>query len=123
MLAGEDGQADDRVVVDTDQAARLADAAALLQVPQDGEGFVLRKFAVKSGGAFALGKALLAGAAGQDAALLVGAVAEADAEIVAAALAVVLAVGVLAAEGFQVVHGSSSLRRAKEKVATQLQSA
>jgi hypothetical protein len=123
VLASEDGQADDRVFVDTDQAARLADAAALLQVLQDGDGLVLRKFAMEQRGAFAFGEALLAGATGQDAALLVGTVAEADTEIVAATLAVVLAVGVLATEGFQVVHGSSSLRRAKEKVATQLQSA
>src|SRR5262249_8058663 len=63
----------------------------------------------------------LTGAAGQDTAPLVGAVGEADAGIVTAALAVVLAVGVLAAEGFQVVQSLSSRRRAKEKVTTQLQ--
>jgi hypothetical protein len=122
VLAGEDGQADDGIFVDANQAARLADATTLLQVLENGDGFVLREFAVEQGRALAFGEALLAGAAGQDAAL-VGTVAEADAEVVAAALAVVFAVGVLAAEGFQVVHGSSRLRRAKEKVATQLQSA
>jgi len=122
VLASADGQAHDGVFVDAHQAAGLADAATLLQVLQDGDGFVLREFAVEQGRAFTFGEALLAGAAAQDAAL-VGTVAEADAQVVAATLAVVSAVGVLAAEGFQVVHGSSSLRRAKEKMGTHLQSA
>jgi hypothetical protein len=120
--AGDYGQADDSVFVDAHQAARLADAATLLQVLQDGEGFVLREFAMEQGRAFAFGEALLAGAAAQDTAL-VGTVAKTDAQVVAVTPAVVGAVGVLAAEGFQVVHGSSSLRRAKGKMVAQLQSA
>ena len=116
MSTGEDGQPYHRVLVDPDQAARLADAATLLEMPEDGEGFLLGEFAAVQRGALALGEALLAGAAGEDSALLVGAIAEADPRVVEPALAVVGAIGVLAAEGFQVIHGASPWCERRGKV-------
>jgi hypothetical protein len=104
VLAGRFGQADDRVFVDTHQASRLADATTLLEVTQNRDGLVGGESRVEQGSAFAFGEALLAGTAGQQAAL-VGAVAETDAKVVEAALAVLGAVRVLAAESCEVVHG------------------
>jgi hypothetical protein len=121
--AGDHGQPHHRVLVDPDQAARLANAAAFLQVLEDGDGFVLGQLAAVQRRAFAFGEASLAAAAGEDAALFVGPVAETDAEVVEAAAAVVGALLVLAAESFQVVHGSSRWPGEGEKVASQLESA
>jgi hypothetical protein len=105
VVAGQGGEADDGVLVDADQASGLADAAALRQVVQHGEGLVLGEAAVEQDGAGAFGEAVLAEAAGQDAAWL-RAVAEGNAEVVGVSLAVGGAVGVGAAEAGQViVHG------------------
>ena len=100
MLAREDGQAYYGVLVDADQASGLTDATTLLQMLENGERFVLGKFGPVERSAFAFGETLLAGAAGKDTALLVGAIAKAHTQIVAASLAVVGAVGVEAAEVF-----------------------
>lgn len=123
VLAGHHGQPHHRVLVHPDQAARLANAAAFLQVLQDGDGLVLGKLAAVQRRAFAFGEAFLAGATGEDAAHFVGSVAEADAEVVEAAAAVVGAVFVLTAEGFQVVHRGPSGPGEGEKVVVQLESA
>jgi hypothetical protein len=106
VVAGPQGVADDGVLIDADEAAGLADAAALLEVGEDIEDLVVGEAGVEQGRAFPLGEALLAGAAGEQAALLVLAVAEGDAEVVAAAAAVGGALRVLAAEAAEVVgHG------------------
>ena len=123
MLASDQRQPDDGVLVDTDQAAGLADAATFLQMLEDRESFVVGELGAIERGALAFGEAFLAGAAGQDAALLVGSVAEADTQVVATALAVVGTVGVLAAEDFQVVHGASRWSKLGENVDEQLLSA
>jgi hypothetical protein len=123
VLAGHHGQPDDRVFVDADEAAGLSDATAFLEVLQDGEGLVVGELAAEQGGALTFGEALLAGAAGETAELFVFAVSEGDAEVVEASLAVVLAAGVLAAEGFQVVHRSFSSSGQTKKVGQQLESA
>jgi len=123
VLASHHGQAYHGVPVDAYQAAGLPHPTALLQVLQDRQRFVLGELAAVQGGAFAFGAALLAGAAGEDAALLVGAIAKADTQIVAATLAIVGAVGVLAAEVFQVVHDASSQSRARGNVDEQLEPA
>ena len=123
MPAGEDGQAYHRVLVDPDQATRLADAAALLEMLEDGEGFLLGEFAAVQRGALAFGESLLAGAAGENPAFLVGSIAEADPQVVEAALAVVGAIGVLAAEGFQVVHEVSPRSEPRGKVDGSLKTA
>jgi len=55
--AGAAGQAHHGVAVDAGQPFGLADAAALVQVRQDGVGLLGRQPAVKQGGALALGEA------------------------------------------------------------------
>ena len=70
MVAGEEGIADDGVLVDTGQAASLADADAFRQVPQDIKDFVRRQPRIEEGSALAFGEACLAGAAIQQAALV-----------------------------------------------------
>jgi hypothetical protein len=95
--------ADDGIFIDACQACGLADAATFLEVLEDGQGPGLRQAGAEQGGAFALGEAPLAGAADEHAAP-VFAVAEADAEVVAATQAVVGTGRVLAAEAAEIVH-------------------
>ena len=78
-------------------------AAAVLEVLEDGQGFVVRQSGAEQGAALAFGEAALAGAAGEQAALLL-AVAKGDAEVAVTAQAVVGALGVLAAEAIKVFH-------------------
>ena len=104
VVAGPQGVAHDGVFIDARQACGLADAAAILKVLKDGQSLRVVEAAAKESRALALGEAVLAGAAGEHAALPAGAVAEADAEVVAAAEAIIGAVGVLAAEEAKVVH-------------------
>src|SRR3954451_20037209 len=78
VAASPQGIADGGVLVDPRQAGRLADAAAVLEVGKDGDGLGRGQSGAEQGGAFALGEALLAGAAGEHPALGT-AVAEADA--------------------------------------------
>jgi hypothetical protein len=99
-LTGDQGQSYYRVFVDPHQSAGLADAATLLQMLEDREGFVVGKLAVVQGRTFTLGEAFLAGAAGEDTAFLVGTITEAHPEIVQATAAVVGALRILAAKGF-----------------------
>ena len=103
MSAGLEGVADDRVLIDAGQAGGLADAAAVLEVLEDGEGFVVGQSCAEQGGALALGEALLAGAASEHAAVVL-AVTEGDAEVAPAAQAVVGALGILAAEQVKFFH-------------------
>jgi hypothetical protein len=84
MGAGPQGVADDGVFIDAGQPRGLADATAVLEVGEDGEGLAFREPGGEEGGALALGEARLAGAADEHPPLLAGAVAEADAEVVAA---------------------------------------
>jgi hypothetical protein len=114
---GDCGQACHRVPVDADQAAGLAYPTTLLQVLQDREGLLLREFAAVQRCTLALREALLTSATGQDPAFLVGPVAETNPQVASAALAVVGAVRVQTAEGFQVVHDTTSpYLRCREKV-------
>jgi hypothetical protein len=116
VLASDHGQAYHGVLVDTDQTARLPHPATLLEVLKYGQRLVVGQLAAIQSGAFAFAKAELAGAAGQDTAVLVGTVAEADAQIAETPLTVVRTLRVLAAEDFQVVHVASRLPKASEKV-------
>ena len=102
--AGLEGIADDGVLIDARQAGGLPDAAAVLEVSEDGEGFVVRQSCAEQGRALALGEARLAATAGEHAPLLVRAVAEGGAEVAWAAPAVVGALGVLAAKPVKVFH-------------------
>src|SRR6516162_3001280 len=120
VLAGDHGQANHRVLVHPHESAGLADATILLMMLQHRNRSVLGKLAAIQGRALALGEALLTGAAGEDSGGFVGPIAEADPQIVQATTAVVVAGGILAAEGFQVVHRSWGLPHGDEKVASQL---
>jgi hypothetical protein len=104
VVTGPQGRADDRVLVRARQSAGLTDAAALLEVGEDVEDLVVGEAGAKQGSALAL----LAGAAGEQAALLVLTLAEGAAAVVAAAAAVVGALGVLAAETAEVIGPGSS---------------
>ena len=101
--AGLEGVANDGVFIDTRQASRLPDTATVLEVLEDGEGLSVGQSCAKQSGALALGEALLAGTAGEHAAL-VWAIAEGDAEVALAAQTVVRALRVLAAEEVKVFH-------------------
>jgi hypothetical protein len=116
VLASDHGQAYHGVLVDTDEAARLPHAATLLEVLEHGQRLVVGQLAAIQGAAFAFAEAVLAGAAGQDTAVLVGAVAEADTQIAETPLTVVNAVRILTAEDFQVVHRGFTLAKGIGKV-------
>ena len=102
-----EGVANDGVFIDPRQAGGLPDAAAVLEVSEDGERLVVRQPCAEQGSALALGEAFLAGTAGEHAPLVL-AVAEADAEVALAAPAIVGALRVLAAEEREVFHEGRS---------------
>jgi hypothetical protein len=121
VLTRHQGQTDDRILVDLDQATGLSDATILLEMVQHGNGLVVGEFAAVQSRALAFREALLTGPAGQDTGGFVGAVGEADPQVVQAPTAEVGAFGVQAAEVFQVVHSSFGLPRRRKKVASQLE--
>jgi hypothetical protein len=59
MLSGDAGQSAGRVGIDADEASGGADAAALVEVLEHGEGLLLGEMAVEQGRALALGEAYL----------------------------------------------------------------
>jgi hypothetical protein len=63
MATGGAGQADHGVAVDTDEPFGLADAAAFIEVGEDGVRLLVGEPAVEQGRTFALGEAGLAGVA------------------------------------------------------------
>jgi hypothetical protein len=103
--AGQPAEPGDGGAADAGEPPGLADAAAVGDVGQHGLGLRRREPGVEQRGALALGEAGLARAAIQEAAP-VGAVAGADGEVTVAALPVVGAVGVQAAEVAEVIHGA-----------------
>ena len=109
MVTGHHGQADNRILVDPDQAAGLPDATIFLKMMQHRHGLLLGKSTAVQGRALAFRETLPASPTGQDTGSLARAVAEADAQVVQTPMAVIRAFGVLAAEGFQVVHSSFGL--------------
>jgi hypothetical protein len=107
VLPGGAGQSDDGVAVDADEPSGGADAAALVEVLEDGVGLLLGQVAAVQRRALALGEAGPAGVAVELPELLVLAESAAGREVTGAALAVERAVGILAAEAGEVVHGAS----------------
>jgi hypothetical protein len=105
VLTGRFRQADDGIAVDVDEAPGLSDAAALGEVLEHGAGLRLGQVGVEQGRALALGGAVLAGVAVEQPDLVVLAVAGADGEVCGVASAVERAIGILAAEAREVVHG------------------
>ena len=106
MLPGGAGEPDDGVAVDADEPPGGADAAALVEVIEDGEVLLLGEMAAVERRALALGEAGAAIVAVELSELLVLTEASADGEVAGATSAVERAVGVLAAEAGEVVHGS-----------------
>ena len=106
MLAGEAAIAADGVGMDVDQPGRLADAAALVDVLEEGEGLVLGQVGAIQRCALALGEAGAAAAAIEQAKLPVLAKSAGDGEISGTAAAEVGAVGIEATELGEIVHGA-----------------
>jgi len=79
MRASDHGESCHGGAMHPDQAAGLSYPTALLQMLQDRERLLLGQFTTVKRCALAFGEALLAGAARQDAPLLVGPIAETDA--------------------------------------------
>jgi hypothetical protein len=105
MTTGGAGQAGHGVAVHTDEPYGLSDAAALVEAGQDRVSLLVGEPAVEQGRALALGEAGLAGLAVEQADVVLLAVAVADREVPGAAAALERAVGVVAAEASEVVHG------------------
>jgi len=104
VLSGQFRQANDGIAVDVDEASGLSDSASLGEVPEHGAGLLLGQMGVEQWRALALGEAVLAGLAVEQADVVVLAVAAADGEVCVAALAEEAAIGILAAEACEVVH-------------------
>jgi hypothetical protein len=111
VCAGHLRQAGDGVTVDVDPASGLSDAAALGEVLEHGAGLLVGQVGRGQGRALALGGAVLAGVAVEQADVVVLAVAGADGEVPCLALAVAGAIGLLAAGPSEVVPGLGAPRR------------
>jgi hypothetical protein len=105
MLPDHLRQADDGIAVDDDQAPGLSDAAALGEVSEHGACLLVGQVGVEQRRALALGEAVLAGVAVEQPDVVPFAVAVADGEVCGVASAVEAAIGILAAEACEVVHG------------------
>jgi hypothetical protein len=111
VFPGQFRQAGDGIGVDVDQASGLSDAASLGEVSEDGASLLVGQMGMEQGRALAFGEAVLAGVAVEQADVILLAVAGADGEIARVASAVGGAIGLLAAEAREVVHGGGSPRR------------
>src|SRR5271154_2062306 len=117
MLSDDAGQASNGVGIDADQASGAADATALVEVLEDGEGLLFREVAVEQGRALAFGEAVLARLAIKQSDVVLLAVAGADREITGVTDAVQAAFQVLTAESREVVHaGDRSEQRKFDEV-------
>jgi hypothetical protein len=104
MLSGAAGQSADGVGIDADPPSGGADAAALVEVLEHGEGLLRGEMGVEQGRALALGDAVFARLAVEQSDVVLLAVAGADGAIAGVAPGVEDALGVLAAEAREVVH-------------------
>ena len=106
VLPGGTGESDDGVAVDADESPGEADATALAEVIEHRVGLLLGQVAAVERRALPFGEAGAAGVAVELSELLVLAEAAADREVAGVTSAIERAVGVLAAEAGEVVHGS-----------------
>ena len=109
MASGDMSQTIDRVLVHVDEAGGLADAAALGDVVEDGEGFVVRQMGMLKRRAFPLGEIAAANAAIQETDSFPMAAPAVLAQISRAAFPVFGALFILTAELFDGPHGFSLL--------------
>jgi hypothetical protein len=105
MSSGGASQPQDGVAVDADEAPGLADAIAFGQVLQDGDGGRFGEVATIQRRALSFREAGAAGIAVELSELLVFADAAANREVPGVALTIERAVGILAAEAGEFVHG------------------
>jgi hypothetical protein len=91
--------------MDPDEAFGLSDPVTFDQMLEDGDHLLRGQAGVGERSALAFGGSGLAGVAVEQADLLMSAVAVADREVAGVSSAVERAVGVLAAEAREVVHG------------------
>jgi hypothetical protein len=105
MLAGGAAIAADGIGMDLDQARRLEDATALVDVVEDREGLVLGPVGPVQRGALALREAGAAGAAIEEPKLPGLAESAGDGEVSGVAAAEVWASGILTTEPSEVVQG------------------
>jgi hypothetical protein len=106
MLSSRTGQADDRVGCDADETTGLSDAVTLGQVVEDGDGRPVGEPTAVQRRPLAFGESGAAAVAVQESELLVLAIAATDREVAGVALSVEAAVGVMAAEPCEVIHGA-----------------
>jgi hypothetical protein len=111
VISGDAGQPDDGVAMDPDEPTGLSDAVALDQVVEHGMGLVPREPTVEQGRPLALGEAGLARVAVEQADVVLLAVTVADGEISGVTSPVEGAVGILATEASEVVHGEGTSRQ------------
>jgi hypothetical protein len=97
VLARSEAVADDGILVHADQAACLANAAALGNVLQERDDLLIGQTTLEEGSAFSLGEAIFTGFAVEEPAALL-AVMTADGQSSGASLAIVRTVRVLTAE-------------------------
>ena len=107
VLTGQQCQPSDGVLADAHQAGGLSGPAAVVEVLQDPQDFVVGEFGVEEGRPLELGGPGLAGVAVQEAVVVLAVVA-ADREVAGAAAAVLRTSGVPAAVEREVVRGQES---------------
>jgi hypothetical protein len=105
MIAGLAGVAGHGVAVDAHQPLGLADAAALGDVLQDGDGLLASQMGMEQRGPLAFGEAIAARAAPEEADRVILAVMAADGEVFSAPESMIGALGIQAAEAREVIHG------------------
>jgi hypothetical protein len=105
VVAGLTGVAGHRVAVDADEPLGLADAAAVGDVLQDGDGLLSGQMGAEQRGALAFGEPIATGTTSEEADRVGLAVVAADGEVSPAPQGVIGAVGIQAAEPREVVHG------------------
>jgi hypothetical protein len=69
VIAGQAGQADNGVAMDTDQSCGGADATSLLEMAEDRHDLLVGEFGAEEDGPFVLGEGLLAGVAEEESVL------------------------------------------------------
>ena len=109
MLARQDAVADDGILVDADQASGFTYATSFVDVVENGDHCLVGQLGSEEGRALAFREPGLAGRAAEHASRIIWPVAIAHAEVADAAFAEVAALGFLAAEFREVVHGMPSV--------------
>ena len=118
MLPGDAGQPPDGVGIDADQACGAANATALVEVLEHGQGILLGEMAVEQGRALAFGAAIFARLAVEHADVILLAVAGVDREIDGVREAMEGTHRVLTAEAGEVIHAEDRSRPKKSDEAT-----